>query len=404
MTNRAFLSLLLGGILLMGGQVSSPLQRPDIRRDLDLLLQRGFTCRMPNNNVIELTDPLSGEKYTKSLREPSEAEIRAWAAQRGIPILEIDPTKVDTTKYSGWFKYWTQVPLANSLGIPLVIGDVDRDISPDVYGTFKDFTTPDFEAHVHEIHSNACVRFEFNYVPRPGVSRGIVNIDQDSLHEVFFSFGGGLHFFEQSAVDSLPTTYRLMHERHQGKVDPGYTGVFVGSLDVDSLADILYKGSESDSANPNGITRVYVAEYNPDSANFIRVWSSDYGLNGNVSGVGGFAVDDFDGDGKKEFVISEQWSGQVIVTESVGNDAYQETWRDTVPFSNLYYLTSGDADGDGKPEFFVGATTSNGNWTLVYEADSNNSYSLQFLFHLLAGGGSRFSDVLYNGCERRCKG
>jgi hypothetical protein len=29
---------------------------------------------------------------------------------------------------------------------------------------------------------------------------------------------------------------------------------------------------------------------------------------------------------------------------------------------------------------------SNGSWTLVYEADSNNAYSAKFLFHLLSGG------------------
>jgi hypothetical protein len=160
----------------------------------------------------------------------------------------------------------------------------------------------------------------------------------------------------------------------------------VGALDGDTFTDLLYKGSEPDSVNPNGITKVYVAEYNADSTNFVRVWSNDYGFNGNVAGIGGFAVDDFDGDGKAEFVLSDLISGQVFVSENVGDNTFEITWRDSTPFVNLYYLASGDVDGDGKPEFFVGATMSSGNWTPVYEADSNNSYALQFPFHLFAGG------------------
>jgi hypothetical protein len=373
--------------LLLGGQTPSPLQRGTFQNDLDALTKRGFTYRFLSNDLLELTDPVSGEKHLKSLGEPSEATIRAWAASRGVPTLEIDPTQIDTSKYSGWYTYWTQVPQANSLGIPLIVDDIDGDEKPDVYGTFKDFTTPDYEAHVHEIDSNGLVTFGFNYVPRPGVSRLTADVDRDSLREIIFSFGGGVYDYEQPSRDSLPTRLRFRHERHQGGVDPGYTGIFVGSLDGDSLTDLLYKGSEIDSMNPNGVTKVYVAEYNADSTNFVRVWSNDYGLNGNVSGVGGFAVADFDGDEKKEFVLSDKWSGQVFVTECVGDNNFNQTWRDSTPFVNLYHLTSGDVDGDGRQEFFVGATMSNGNWTLVYEADSDNAYSLQFLIHLLTGGG-----------------
>jgi hypothetical protein len=361
-------------------------QRPHLQRELDALPKSGFTYRMLDNDLIELADPVSGEKHLKSLREPSEAAIRVWAASRGVPILEIDPTQIDTNKYAGWYAHWAEVPLSNSEGIPLVVDDVDRNGKPEVYGAFCDFTSQDFEARIYEVDSGGTTQFRYRYVPRPGVSRVFTDVDRDSSREVLWSLGGGLYDYEQVVLDSLPTQLGFVHQRYRGMVSPGFTGIFVGSLDEDSLTDLLYKGSEPDSTNPNGITKVYVAEYNPDSVNFVRVWSNDYGFNGNVAGIGGFAVDDFDGDGKTEFVLSDLTTGKVFVTESVRDNSFEVTWHDSTPFVNLYYLTSGDVDGDGRPEFFVGATMSNGNWTLVYEADSNNSYSLQFLFHLMAGG------------------
>lgn len=54
---KAPLILSIGFTLLMGGTVPSPFQRPDIQHDLAALTKRGFTFRMLDNDLIELTDP-----------------------------------------------------------------------------------------------------------------------------------------------------------------------------------------------------------------------------------------------------------------------------------------------------------------------------------------------------------
>lgn len=384
MKNRAFLSLLLGGILLMGGQVSSPLQRPDIRRDLDLLLQRGFTCRMPNNDVIELTDPQSGETHTKNLREPSEAEIRTWAAQRGIPILEIDPNTIDTSKYTDWYTYWTTVPLGNSIGVPLIIGDVNHNSEPDVYGSYLDTLSTEYQTRVYEVNDAGDVFMRFNYVPRPGVSRQIADVDGDSLSEIVFSTFGIVSGYKQNSRDSLPNHRTFAHDRYYHNSSPGYTGIYIGSLDGDSLTDFLYQGTGPDPTDTNiAISKTYIAEYDPSNLNFMRVWSTQF-VPG--SGAAGFSVGDFDGDGKTGFVATHGGSGRVFVAEKIGDNQFATVWQDSTPFVNFYYHGSGDVDNDGMVEFFTGATMSNGNWVLVYEADSNNSYSARFLFYLLSGG------------------
>jgi hypothetical protein len=118
---------------------------------------------------------------------------------------------------------------------------------------------------------------------------------------------------------------------------------------------------------------------------FQKVWKTQLERAPGESGLGGYDVGDYDGDGKMDFLASDI-TGRIWVCENTGDDSYAVTWQDSTPFVNLEYQTSGDVDNDGKREFFVGATMSNGNWTIVYEADSNNHYSPTFLFHLLSGG------------------
>jgi len=139
--------------LLMGGTAPSPFQRPDIQRDLHALVKRGFTYRMLDNDLIELTDPLSGEKRIKSMREPGESAIQAWARSRGVPILEIDPTLVDTSKFAGWYLHWAEVPLSNGLGDPLLVDDMNGNGTPEVFGVFKYATSSAYESRVYEVDS-----------------------------------------------------------------------------------------------------------------------------------------------------------------------------------------------------------------------------------------------------------
>jgi hypothetical protein len=378
-------ALVFATTLLMGGPTPTPLQRSTIHHKLDELTKRGLTYRLIDETTVEIKEEWSGLVRLKTLQEPSDAEIYAWADAEGIPILEIDPALIDTNQYAGWYTYWSEVPLSNGSGNSLVVEDVDQNGKPDVYGAFKDLLT-DFEAHIYEIDSNGTVSFLYNYVPRSGVSRQVVDVDRDLFSEIVFTLAGSVFDYEQPSSDSLPTYLNFEHDRYYAGISAGFTGIYIGSLDRDLLCDFLYKGTEPDSVNPGGgISKIYVAEYDYPSNNFVRVWSTEF-VPGAQTGIGGFAVEDFDGDGLTEFVATDLLSGKVFLVENTGDNNYTETWQDTTPFVNLYYQASGDVDNDGKAEFFVGATMSSGNWTTMYEANSDNDYSAKVVFHLLSGG------------------
>ncbi|MBX2991661.1 MAG: T9SS type A sorting domain-containing protein [Bacteroidetes bacterium] len=379
--NKRIVFILGFTTLLLGGQVSSPLYRSPLYPQLEALKERGMTYRLLDNDLVEVKQEWSGMSRVFSLRMPSDQEIRAWAQARGIPIIEIDPNAIDTSRFTGWYRYWTQVPLSNDVLLPLVVADINRNGKPEVYGSFRNFASTDFETRTYEVDSAGEVMLVHNYgQPRPGVSRLAVDADSDSLLEVVFTLGGILKDYEQSTMSHFPTELRFSYQRYQSPaVGPGLTGIFMGSLDGDGFVDFLYMGSEPDSADTTrGIVKQYVAEFDPVLGNFRRVWSQALHPN-----LGGFAVGDFDSDEKMDFVSSSLF-GNVYLVANTGNDQYQLVWQDSLPFVNAYYQTAGDVNGNGTPEFFVGAVM-NGYYLMMYEADSVHHYSPRLLLHFLAG-------------------
>jgi hypothetical protein len=367
-----------------GGTLPSPSQRTGIQTELAGLAKRGITYRMIDNQTIELTDAVNGTTRVKSLESVDASAIRLWAAKREIPILEVNPATIDTSRFRGWFNRWVSVPLGNSTGVPLVCGDIDHNGCAEIYGAYLDTTSTEIRARAYEVDSIGNVRILAQYDPRPGISRLITDVNQNSLLEVDWTLGSFFSGYEQSSVDTIPQVLLFSHEDYYRGHQFALTGIYVGNLDGDDSIDYLYTGTGPDPADSNlARAMTYVAEFQQDTRSFDRVWQGQF-----VPGIAayGYGVGDFDNDGIMEFEGSHAFSGKIFVVKNTSDNQYSVVWQDSTPFVNLEYHGSGDVDNDGKMEFFVGATMSDGNWILMYEADSVNSYSARFLFHLISGG------------------
>jgi len=357
-----------------------------LQKQLDQLTRRGCTYQYVEPDLIELSNPQAGFHQIKALREPPTSDIQLWARAHGLPTLEIDPSQIDTTLFIGWYTYWTQVPLSNSFGAPLLVADLNRNGKAEVYGIFKDYTTG-YGARAYQIDTNGAATLMNTYSPIVFPARHAVDLDGDSLYEVLFDSSQVEYGFTQASPESIPTSLKFAYRMWEASGI--FTRHYVGDLDGDNRVDFLYRGDQFDtSCHSVSCIKTYIAEYNSTIANFERVWSIQWrdtsSIGGDV-GVAGYAVGDFDNDGRKEFVASSIW-GNLFVGENTGDDTYAEVWRDSLPYVNMYYQTQGNVDNDGRMEFFVGATMSDGYWLTVFEADSNNHYSPRFLFHILAGG------------------
>ncbi|MBL1213999.1 MAG: T9SS type A sorting domain-containing protein [Ignavibacteriae bacterium] len=90
----------------------------------------------------------------------------------------------------------------------------------------------------------------------------------------------------------------------------------------------------------------------------------------------GFAIDDFDLDGKTDIIYSATM-GSVYVLENEHSDNYSISWQGNIGISNAYLLfKTNDFDKNGKPEFWVGGEDLSEGFTklVCFESLGNNSY------------------------------
>jgi hypothetical protein len=184
MKQKQLLFILVGMMVLMlGGQMSSPIQRARLQQEIAQMQRRGYTVKFLDNNLIELTEPMTGAKRLWSLDQPSEGEIRAWAARRGIPILEIDPRTIDTARFTNWFRYAGSVPVGMGGSVDeIIVGDIDNNNRSEVYGFNKLFPEP--EVAIYEAASESLSNHRYTYRPFPGGPIGLTDIDRNLRTEL----------------------------------------------------------------------------------------------------------------------------------------------------------------------------------------------------------------------------
>ncbi|MFB0509934.1 MAG: FG-GAP-like repeat-containing protein, partial [bacterium] len=202
----------------------------------------------------------------------------------------------------------------------------------------------------------------------------IGDIDKDSLPDLV---GRNTEYYYNDYFHTLVSTQESpnsssypeslsWYQRYSSNAAEAAPFYYTGDLDQDGNDEINFVAQQS------GYT--YIFENVGNDSNVI-VWSRFQ------VGACSFAYDDFDLDGRKEFVTANLGSaGITSVYENVAPDSYELIYQDTVRRPNGSDVFSGnDLDGDGKPEFFVSfAQYLGGNYwdyyLYMWETIGNNSY------------------------------
>lgn len=324
---------------------------------------QSFTAdRITRNVEILLTrDQLSPGDYAWYLASTNAAGLRS---ETPIQTFTFDGGYLNQ---DGWTESSYGLPIGRMIERPT---DFDQDGLPEVvinpFGSQLGLTT----LYSYEFNGSFFRKVD-SVTQRPVlIPRDVADSDGDGLSELLVSVNDSLYLLEQAAPNAFPDQVIYRNEGN------GFYAARLADSDGDAQPELLVKDFEDYfvfARQGNGFAQV--AELTDLSGNY----------EGSIAPR--VLVADFDGDGQTEVVYGD-FDGDVLVYEHRGGNDYVSTLVDTSALTKAgSYLTQGDFDGDGQPEFFVAAHTSplrNTDfeydppywWLRIFKATGNDQYEV----------------------------
>lgn len=288
----------------------------------------------------------------------------------------IDLTTIDTTLYYQKYTYWQEVPLGNFR--TLLVGDVNKNGRPELYGQMKDYWTDYTDIMAFEMDTHGKFKSIYKY-DGTVIAENIYDVDKDGKQELHLARNyvdttssylvWSFLFYKQSndssIANNLSFTFKTRDTSDQQNDN------YFGDWDGDEYTDQIF-------IEPSGIADLKIYEYNPFVNNFDKIYQYDYHTLDLY--YGGFSIADFDQDGKTEF-LAGSLHGKVLSIENNGKNKYAPNREGKVETYNAYLCSeTNDIDGNGKKEIWIGgAMFYNGlgiTRITLFEADGNNSYQV----------------------------
>ncbi len=323
----------------------------------DELKKQNIKPAFIGDNKIQIVYP-NGKMLTKSLEYP----VPNAANKVAIDSSGIDARTLDTSLYSSKYHFWQEVPLSSQNSAAPVIGDINKNGKPELYGEEKNYYTEYTPTTVYELSTDNIFNKVFQYPDSMVDPISIVDLNKDDNNEIVLSSNCDItgKIFNKLSNESLATQYYTSFGRYK---KPVRNPLFY-DFDKNGRMDVAY-WSDRD---------VCIDEYNPTTQKFDSVFT----YRPVMSSDGDFSVGDFDMNGKTDILFGDV-NDDAFIIEAEGEHQYQAVWTSKVKTYNAYLnFTTNDIDSNGKPEFWViGDAYFSGlgiTRCTCFESDGNNSY------------------------------
>jgi hypothetical protein len=327
--------------------------------ELQKFIERGGKVDEIENNIYKLTY-LSGETRTFNLNRSPLYEKPASIDETIINIWEID-----TLQYYQMFTFWQKVQIANTEFRLVYVDDLNKNGRPELYGhsdyvSFGWFGGP---AVIFEQDIDGIYKKIHTYDSSNIAVKAMGDIHGTGSKEVYMLSGltpNGV-VYRSDSLGGLPTTFDFIFYYEPNQIN----NMTFGDFDKNGITDCAF----IDASNPS---KIIIGEFRDSLNNFITLYEQIT----EGEEPSGFAIDDFDGDGKNEIVVSTG-SKNIYIIENTSANQYSLTNQYQFPTFNAYMRTvTNDIDGNGKKEFWIGGQDFQEGITVYqcYEAVGDNSY------------------------------
>ena len=328
-------------------------------------LQKAYSRQYLNVTEVEkdlykIEYKLTGNAFFEDLSEGAK-----YNPNENIDSMVIEIFSIDTSLYSGMYKYWMSMDVSNFF-YGLLANDFNSNGLVELYANRTRYNLPSLSPGVFELDKYG-ENFNqiYTYPDTILIPKAFQDIDNDGLMEILLRSNeglGGAIFFKQADAYSLPVIPYFEFPQASNKQINFPT---FGDFDKNGRVDFAYEAL--------GKT-MYIAEFNPAITNFDSIYSFT-----SINEVGGITVGDFDKNGKTDIVTSNVW-GDVHLIEAQGAHQYVNVWNGTVDVHNAYYsFATNDIDKNGKPEFWVGGKHfTSGILLTCFETNGENIYQPVF--------------------------
>jgi hypothetical protein len=243
----------------------------------------------------------------------------------------------------------------------MVGGDADHDNRFDIYMYVRD--NEGGATFTYRIYENdGTNHYPLAYRSTQGmIPYAFGDTDSDSLPDVIGQDGYWVEVYESPSLGELPT--QMVWQSPQLMNVTGYTAI--GDLDQDGQQEIIHTQNSFGSDN-----RLVIFECTGNNQ-YQQIFNQQV----SDANIGTKAIADFDQDGLMDVAFSSG-NGDIYVYESPGNNQFQLAYQTRMNAYNAYACSyANDMNGNGRPEFIVGGSSSDLGWvTQIYEAIDNNNY------------------------------
>jgi hypothetical protein len=359
---------IISQILLLAGlsiAQHNPYNTFNIEAELKKFVERGGKAEEVSPNFYKLTYR-DGRSRVYNLNK-TEYKTDHYGV---IDTTIINVWEIDTTKFSDYFTFWQKVQVANSYWAPLPVEDLNMNKRPELFG-YTD--TPDFPyppggpVRIFERDTDGIYRSIFEYDSSTLFVKALGDIHSTGGKEVYIHsklVNNGV-VYRSDTVGSLPTTFDFTFYHKPNQIN----NMTFGDFDHNNFTDCVFIDAAS-------ALHCIIAEFRDSINNFEELFRFSTTDDGDLAG---FAINDFDNDGKNEFIIGSGRHGNIYVVENISENTYSLIDQFTFPVLNAYMLTlTNDIDGNGKPEFWIGGQDFVEGITIYqcYEAIADNTYQI----------------------------